>query len=167
MAIEPCRCKTKQIAEETKCHRSGFPMWDGNRWELCSGNCTKEKPCSQEQSDAARAEWDGLKQPGTRQAVVNGVAVAISQVAHFTEAMTRWIKAGKPRTSVEQFQHRKSICESHAGDCFDEKNLQCKVCGCRVVHEQMLFGLLEKPGKLEMSTEACPKGFWQSVYKST
>lgn len=50
---KPCECPHPN----PECTRSGQPMV-GRLWELCSGSCPSERPCSQEMSEAYRTRWD-------------------------------------------------------------------------------------------------------------
>ncbi|HLN30470.1 MAG TPA: hypothetical protein VK395_22190 [Gemmataceae bacterium] len=78
------------------------------------------------------------------------------KAATFTNALMRWLAAGRPRTTPEQRADREGLCR--ACPLFDGVKIACKACGCPGNTESMAFGLVEKPGKWDMATERCPLG---------
>jgi hypothetical protein len=63
-------------------------------------------------------------------------------VIHFAKAMTKWISAGVPICSKEDYLKRRQICS----DCND--GFTCPICGCQLW------------AKAALETEKCPNGLW-------
>lgn len=61
---------------------------------------------------------------------------------HFAKAMTKWIRAGVPVCSKEDYIKRRKKC----AECHDGKS--CPVCGCQLW------------AKTALETEKCPNGLW-------
>ncbi len=81
----------------------------------------------------------------------------LEQSASFLTAMARWLTAGSPRPTPEQRAERAVICQACPHRREDEPGKPwCGKCGCPHNAERFLFGLAEKPGKLDMATEQCP-----------
>lgn len=77
-----------------------------------------------------------------------------TQVNNYRLAITRWIKAGRPKRSDEDI---KIIYEKYCKQCnwYDKKSKRCKGCGCRVVPKGLAL-----TNKLKMATEHCPKNLF-------
>jgi len=75
---------------------------------------------------------------------------------HYTRALSRWIKAGRPvRNEAEIkriFETFCSPCEAH-----DMESSSCRYCGCRVNLKESAL-----TNKIAMATEDCPIGRWQT-----
>lgn len=56
----PCRCPT----HDSKCERTGRPMTE-REWELCSGKCPMDAPCTPEDSEKYRRLFDDLREGRT------------------------------------------------------------------------------------------------------
>ena len=85
------------------------------------------------------------------------------QIASVALAYARWFAAGRPRPTPEQLKERQDLCSFCPEKVEVSGESRCGKCGCplnKVVH---LFGTVERPGKLEMSTEECPIGKWKSL----
>lgn len=72
-----------------------------------------------------------------------------SPIENFKESMSRWVDAGLPVISDEEFDRRLSICRScefwkEGGNLYLGK---CEKCGCTKF-------------KLKLATESCPIGNW-------
>jgi len=64
-------------------------------------------------------------------------------VAHFSRAMTRWIKKGLPVVSKKEYLRRMDICVECSG------GWRCPHCGCVI------------RAKAALETEICPEGRWE------
>lgn len=75
----------------------------------------------------------------------------ITQANNYRLAVTRWIKAGRPKRTDDEI---KIIHEKHCKKCdwYDKKSSRCKGCGCRVVPKGLAL-----TNKLKMATEHCPR----------
>jgi hypothetical protein len=76
------------------------------------------------------------------------------QLNNYRLAVTRWIKAGRPKRTDEEINN---IYENHCKKCdwYDAKSSRCKGCGCRVVPKGLAL-----VNKLKMATEHCPREFF-------
>lgn len=70
-------------------------------------------------------------------------------------AMTRWIAAGRPRPTPEQIVNRLAACDACPHQKETKGVKRCGLCGCSLNASRMI-GTVERPGKVEMSTEQCP-----------
>ena len=69
----------------------------------------------------------------------------ISQMTiHFAKAMAKWIKAGVPVCTKEEYIRRRKICS----EC--SNGWSCPICGCQLW------------AKAAIETETCPKGYWKN-----
>ena len=75
---------------------------------------------------------------------------------HYTRALSRWIKAGRPVRSEEEIQR---IYGSYCKPCdaYDEESSSCRHCGCRVN-----LATAAMMNKIAMATETCPVDKWTS-----
>lgn len=75
------------------------------------------------------------------------------KVVRYTNAVTRWILAGKPTRTDEEVEKLLATCKQC--EEYDEEKQRCKACGCNI-------NLNTNPllNKLRMGTEQCPKGKW-------
>jgi hypothetical protein len=157
--VQSCRCPEPN----PECNRAGIPMV-GRMWELCSGKCPAERPCTALMSEQYRALWDGKvpptptnsgetgklqitvpqAKPGTKK---NKLWKFMGQMYSYLEAHARWKLAGSPVPSPEQLAEREAACKS----CpyYDVLKDGCKVCGCGLDG-----GSLDE--KRRMATEMCP-----------
>jgi len=78
----------------------------------------------------------------------------ITQVNNYRLAVTRWIKAGRPKRTDDEI---KEIYEKHCKSCdwYDKETSRCKGCGCRVVPKGLAL-----TNKLKMATEHCPQNLF-------
>jgi hypothetical protein len=76
------------------------------------------------------------------------------QIMNYKEAVSRWLKAGKPTRTKQQMEQ---IVEAHCKKCdwYDKKAKRCKGCGCRISNSSIAIA-----NKVKMATEHCPKGLW-------
>ena len=84
-----------------------------------------------------------VKQPGITHKVI-----------HYTRALSRWIKAGRP------IRKESEIIDFFRNDCrpctdYDQETSSCHHCGCRV-NESIIAPL----NKIAMATEHCPLEKW-------
>ena len=96
-----------------------------------------------------------MEAPNHEHPHANGPSLA-EKAVYVSVAMTKWIRAGRPRTTPAEHAERERLCR--ACEFFDAEKLACKVCGCPGNPERLLFGAIEKPGKWQMATERCPLG---------
>lgn len=149
--MSECRCKTE--SEALLCRRAGTTM-HAPLWRLC------------QQSAAHRELWDGLppvqeenepeltEEQGKSFLAWAGDLTKLG--ARAARAYRRWFAAGRPRPTPDQLAERKAACEAcpHLQRAANE--IRCGLCGCPIDGMSFLFGLAERPGKAEMSTEVCP-----------
>ena len=69
---------------------------------------------------------------------------------NFTQAMSRWVSAGRPMRTQAEIDERLAICQS----CDQLRGDQCSKCGCTCVQTNQVIN------KLALSTEKCPLGKW-------
>ena len=78
-----------------------------------------------------------------------------SKAYHYTRALSRWIKAGRPVRSEEDIKHifetSCKLCEAR-----DEEGSFCRYCGCRVNLAKSAV-----TNRIAMATEDCPVHKWQ------
>jgi hypothetical protein len=143
---DPCRCP---VANED-CRRAGHPMV-GRLYELCSGNCPPESPCSPALSEQYRSLWDKLPVPALQaHAAPQRPEVAAAMQAPMPPAPT----AG-PGTELMELLKSLGIQESPGCAC-NAKARQMNawgVAGCKERRDeivqwlrdgQQLFGWKEK-----------------------
>lgn len=147
LGIPPCSCPDPAL-----CERLGQHV-HGRMYELYTGDCPPERPCPPEQSAAYRRLLDG-----DAEAVKTGrpPPSLSQQVMGFTNAMARWVAAGRPRPTAEQLAERQTICRTCVHRVVEGDIELCGLCGCHLAGEPILLGMMERPGKAEMSTEICP-----------
>lgn len=76
------------------------------------------------------------------------------KAVHYTRALARWIKAGRPvRNEAEIFHILNTFCLSC--ESYDPQRSTCLHCGCRVNTSPSAA-----TNKLAMGTERCPVGKW-------
>lgn len=149
----PCRCKTAE--EGARCMRAGVRMV-GWLWELCSGNCTAQRPCPGDMSLIYRALWDSIyggwynwiwwrvwwapRQWFSR--------TSVKRYLTFAQAALSYVLAGFPCATDAEVTFRRATCDP----CFwrDKEKDQCTQCGCH------LGGKKELVAKLAWATEQCP-----------
>ncbi len=85
------------------------------------------------------------------------------RMAAFAKAMAveaSWRAQGGRAPTVEEKAERRAHCDSNLCGALDKKNDLCLACGCYL--EAGLFP--PRPmGKLDCSTQKCPKGYWGTV----
>jgi predicted RNA-binding Zn-ribbon protein involved in translation (DUF1610 family) len=67
-------------------------------------------------------------------------------VLHFAKAMTKWVRAGTPVCSKEEYIKRRQICAKCSN------GWTCPICGCQLW------------AKAAVETEDCPKGYWKNGF---
>ena len=73
------------------------------------------------------------------------------QILAYKEALSRWIKAGRPTRSQEEVDRiHKDVCTPC--EWYDKEKKRCRGCGCKVT-----TSALAVTNKLKMATEHCPK----------
>lgn len=86
--------------------------------------------------------------------------------ASMVKSYKRWWLAGRPRPTEHEITERQAACDAcpHLQGapgrpkpaCGGSDQPTCGLCGCPLGSVSVLFGLMNRPGKLEMSTEVCP-----------
>lgn len=71
-------------------------------------------------------------------------------------ALVKAVANGFRKTPLDVLESRKAIC----GACELNKDNVChhQKCGCFLTSERILFGTVNRPGKLEVASESCPLG---------
>ena len=154
--VEKCRCD----GPNRECRRAGLPMV-GRLWEICSGRCPSERPCTISQSENYRRYWDSNEQVSTNSPHPYHSRIYLRlqlwwrinkakrrRYLRFLQAVLRHVLAGLPRASAADVEARRRICDP----CFwrDKKTDTCTQCGCR------LGGKKELVAKLSWAGEKCP-----------
>jgi len=158
---QPCRC-----SGPGQCERAHRKMSQRD-YELCSGNCPPERPCTPETSVAMRRLWDTGPPVQYREPVVpinmaseGSVRIEIQEpglaqkMVNFKSAYQKWVEAGKPLTPPEERARRWAICE--ACEFRDKQKNTCKWCGCPLEAAGFFASMLGAPAKIDMATEGCP-----------
>lgn len=83
--------------------------------------------------------------------------------ARLTKATAKWIAAGRPLTTEEEYRERLGICQGDANHSrcpvYDAAKGKCGDCGCGLKK-----GVGPIPAKTRMATENCPRGKWPVVW---
>lgn len=140
-----------------------FGIRQGRRaWEVCQGKCPSERPCPEEDKRLALLDrWYRERPPQTgdgpgffRKAMNAGKAIA--------RAAGQAVK-GKPILAApEVAEARKAICTANTCGFYRADSDSCshRRCGC-TLSRRLTLGMVNRPGKTEVATEACPIGLWQ------
>jgi len=75
-----------------------------------------------------------------------------NQAYHYTQALSRWLKMGRPVRSEEEIM---KILETYCKPCEAYEKGGCQSCGCRVN-----LATTAPLNKIAMATEKCPLGKW-------
>ncbi len=76
-----------------------------------------------------------------------------NKAIHYTRALSKWIKAGRPVRSETEIVHLLETCQSC--DDYNPQNGTCLHCGCHV-NSSTIAPL----NKIAMRTEHCPLEKW-------
>lgn len=161
---EPCHCPEYN----PECTRPGLPMAQvGIRfYELCSGKCPPQRPCRDGISEQIRHKWDleaAARGGNPIELPAQPASPPIAQqVVTFATEYALWVKAGKPRRSLEMIEQIRDICR--ACDQFNATDGNCNACGCGMtsprpaltVASALTFGIIEAITAPEMETVHCP-----------
>ena len=147
---ESCKCPMPN----PDCRRAGVPML-GRLWELCSGQCPPERPCSGALSNQYRSLWDTQASGARPPATIEGPSLT-EMGLNFANALLRFM-ANRGKTVDEgEYNRRVSICENclPPDGYFDKENSRClhRNCGCQVRGSLI--------SKALWASEKCPVGKW-------
>lgn len=80
-----------------------------------------------------------------------------------TKAAAKWIAAGRPVVTEEQYAERLGVCQGNADHprcpVYDALRGKCGDCGCGLKK-----GIGPIPAKTRMATEDCPRGKWPKAW---
>lgn len=116
-------------------------MLTGWLWQIHLGTVLTPEQCK-----AYRASWRSPAPPTS--------PGPIQQALGFVQALQRWQAAGRPRPSPEELAQRQAACR--ACPYHNAAANKCGRCGCDLDSQPILFGLVDRPGKLDMASEECP-----------
>ena len=106
----------------------------------CTNICKKCDNTSQQYVDYAESRMFDI--PNKLEIPKQKKPSVVMMGIHFAKAMTKWIRAGVPVVSKEEYIERRQVCAK----CHDGR--ACPVCGCQLW------------AKVALETEKCPKGKW-------
>ena len=129
----------------------------GREWELCTGNCPPERPCTSEQVIQYQQHYAAIMEDPSNEQEPS----FLDQVMSFGKAFTKHAVNGFRQVTEEEYQRRLSICTGNETiprcEYYRDEypGGQCGKCKC---------GLKGKiVAKLRWSSEGCPLGKWHSI----
>ena len=151
--MEPkCECKGPGFCIRYQIEQQIYP------WSLCSETPMEGFDTNSLKSERYRRKWrlNLVKEAG------EGPSFA-KKAVNASKAIVRATANAFRKVSLEVLKERESICNSNACGFKGENICKHPECGCPLTARRVLLGTIERPGKLEWASEACPAGYWKQV----